>query len=380
VQLVNVNLGCEIMAALVLFVPSPVGGLAPGETPKRCPLCLWTRVRMRAAGTCRAVEFPSPRPLPVRREGKKGRKISDDCRSQTDAREEQRWNSDAVPESWDRWHPSEPGACAERLEVLSYDTVWFGIISSSRPRSSHSTLRPQWKMPFNPSEPYWEPLTVIGYVAGRTSRLRLGTSVLILPYRNPIVTGKCSPPSMFCPMDASPWCRRGMDGEESKPSASTPIPAVAHTAMNVFAIFRSCDQGQSLLQGEFHQFSDIRLSRDRCSRVASPSGSASYATGHPARGPTRRWLATARPAVRSGPATRRNARENRPTASAFAQQAGRDHSASLSPWGSSIQFTMARPQVAQPLHRYARRRLSRHSDATKKLGIQNFAAFPQSLD
>jgi len=45
-------------------------------------------------------------------------------------------------------------------------------------------------MPFNPSEPYWEPLTVIGYVAGRTSRLRLGTSVLILPYRNPVVTAK----------------------------------------------------------------------------------------------------------------------------------------------------------------------------------------------
>jgi hypothetical protein len=32
-------------------------------------------------------------------------------------------------------------------------------------------------MPFNPSEPYWEPLTVIGYVAGRTSRLRLDQRV-----------------------------------------------------------------------------------------------------------------------------------------------------------------------------------------------------------
>ena len=43
------------------------------------------------------------------------------------------------------------------------------------------------------SEPWrnvYDPLMVLSYVAARTSRIQLGTSVLIMPYRNPIVTAK----------------------------------------------------------------------------------------------------------------------------------------------------------------------------------------------
>jgi hypothetical protein len=39
------------MAALVYWFPLLSGVWAPGETPKRCLLCLWKRVRLRAAGT-----------------------------------------------------------------------------------------------------------------------------------------------------------------------------------------------------------------------------------------------------------------------------------------------------------------------------------------
>ena len=35
-----------------------------------------------------------------------------------------------------------------------------------------------------------EPLTVLGYVAGFTSKVAIGTSAIILPYRNPVVTAK----------------------------------------------------------------------------------------------------------------------------------------------------------------------------------------------
>jgi probable F420-dependent oxidoreductase len=38
--------------------------------------------------------------------------------------------------------------------------------------------------------PYYEPLTLLGYVAARTERVRLGTSVLVLPYHNPIRLAK----------------------------------------------------------------------------------------------------------------------------------------------------------------------------------------------
>ena len=37
---------------------------------------------------------------------------------------------------------------------------------------------------------FYEPLTVLGFAAACTSRIRLGTTVLILPYRNPVVTAK----------------------------------------------------------------------------------------------------------------------------------------------------------------------------------------------
>src|SRR5918994_5166923 len=38
--------------------------------------------------------------------------------------------------------------------------------------------------------PYYEPLTLLSFVAARTRRVRLGTSVLVLPYHNPIRLAK----------------------------------------------------------------------------------------------------------------------------------------------------------------------------------------------
>ena len=39
-------------------------------------------------------------------------------------------------------------------------------------------------------KPYYEPLALLSYVAARTTRVRLGTSVLVLPYHNPIRLAK----------------------------------------------------------------------------------------------------------------------------------------------------------------------------------------------
>ncbi|HEV8441023.1 MAG TPA: TIGR03619 family F420-dependent LLM class oxidoreductase [Methylomirabilota bacterium] len=38
--------------------------------------------------------------------------------------------------------------------------------------------------------PYYEPLTLLSFVAARTARVRLGTSVIVLPYHNPIRLAK----------------------------------------------------------------------------------------------------------------------------------------------------------------------------------------------
>jgi len=54
------------------------------------------------------------------------------------------------------------------------------------------------KYPYSPSgqvggdwsQGYLEPLALMSFLAGTTSRVRLGTSVLVVPYRNPVVTAK----------------------------------------------------------------------------------------------------------------------------------------------------------------------------------------------
>ena len=69
---------------------------------------------------------------------------------------------------------------AERAEALGFDSVW-----------THDHV-------FNvghvfdriASRPYYEPLTLLSFVAARTRRVRLGTSVLVLPYHNPIRLAK----------------------------------------------------------------------------------------------------------------------------------------------------------------------------------------------
>lgn len=63
----------------------------------------------------------------------------------------------------------------DAAEALGYHTAWFGdhiVIPSYAARLSS----PQWI----------EPLAACLFGAGRTTRLRFGTDVLVLPYRNPV--------------------------------------------------------------------------------------------------------------------------------------------------------------------------------------------------
>ena len=66
-----------------------------------------------------------------------------------------------------------------KAEELGFDALFVNdhVIVDDSPRNS-------------PWRNVYDPLMVLAYVAARTSRVRLGTSVLIMPYRNPIVTAK----------------------------------------------------------------------------------------------------------------------------------------------------------------------------------------------
>jgi probable F420-dependent oxidoreductase len=80
---------------------------------------------------------------------------------------------------------------AQAAEALGFDSVWVSDhvviparIESTYPYSPDGTFR------LSPSAPYFEPLTALTYLAGCTRRVRLGTHVLILPYRHPLLTAK----------------------------------------------------------------------------------------------------------------------------------------------------------------------------------------------
>ncbi|NQW24071.1 MAG: TIGR03619 family F420-dependent LLM class oxidoreductase [SAR202 cluster bacterium] len=69
---------------------------------------------------------------------------------------------------------------AVRAEELGFDSVW----------ASEHVFNVSYVYDRIGDKPYYEPLTVLTYVAARTKTIGLGTSVLVLPYHNPIRLAK----------------------------------------------------------------------------------------------------------------------------------------------------------------------------------------------
>src|SRR5688572_32952143 len=81
-------------------------------------------------------------------------------------------------------------ALAEAADQLGYDSVWVRDhvvlptkVASRYPYNETGVAN------FAASQRVYDPLSVLAAVAARTSRVTLGTSVLIVPYRNPVVLG-----------------------------------------------------------------------------------------------------------------------------------------------------------------------------------------------
>jgi probable F420-dependent oxidoreductase len=75
--------------------------------------------------------------------------------------------------------PAVFGTVVDAIEDLGYDDVWFGDHVAVPSYAAHITA-PDWL----------EPITSCLIALGRTTRLRAGTDVLVLPYRNPVLVAK----------------------------------------------------------------------------------------------------------------------------------------------------------------------------------------------
>ena len=79
--------------------------------------------------------------------------------------------------------PNHTARLARLAEDLGYRSWWAGdhvVLPSPRPPGA----------PMAPDDPIIDPLVHLAYVAALTTRLELGTGVIILPQRNPLVLAK----------------------------------------------------------------------------------------------------------------------------------------------------------------------------------------------
>ena len=87
--------------------------------------------------------------------------------------------------------PEALRASAQRAGDLGFDSIWVSDhIILPRHVESFYPYSPDGVAGFVPDEPYYEPLATLNFLAGCTKRVRLGTHVLIIPYRNPVLTAK----------------------------------------------------------------------------------------------------------------------------------------------------------------------------------------------
>jgi probable F420-dependent oxidoreductase len=80
---------------------------------------------------------------------------------------------------------------AEEAERLGYDSVWVHdhVVMPSNVASRY-LYNATGDSPFRTDQYIYDPLAVMAAIAARTSRVQIGTSVLIVPYRNPLVLAK----------------------------------------------------------------------------------------------------------------------------------------------------------------------------------------------
>ena len=156
--------------------------------------------------------------------------------------------------------PENLRTLAVRAEELGFNSIWVGDhiiipyhISSPYPYSATGASS------FDPKRPQCEPLTLLAYVAGFTQRIRLGTHVLILPYRNPVVIGK-----MVATLDFLSGGRMdlgigvGWMEEEFHTLGLTSFPERGAVTDEHIRIFKALwTQEKSTFHGRYHQFSDI---------------------------------------------------------------------------------------------------------------------------
>jgi probable F420-dependent oxidoreductase len=80
-------------------------------------------------------------------------------------------------------HPDTAARVARAAEAAGFDSLWGGEhVVLPDPRVPPS--------PLEPGDPIMDPVVTLAFLAAHTTRIRLGTGIIIVPQRNPLVLAK----------------------------------------------------------------------------------------------------------------------------------------------------------------------------------------------
>ena len=151
-------------------------------------------------------------------------------------------------------------AAAGKAEELGFDAVFVNdhIVVDSTPRSAPWTNT-------------YDPFVALSFIAARTTRIRFGTSVLIVPYRNPIATAKA-----LATLDRMSGGRLiagvGAGWNEAEFQAlGVPFHERGARTTEYLRIWQACwAPGEVSFQGRFFAFSDMHVSPKPAQRPHPP--------------------------------------------------------------------------------------------------------------
>jgi probable F420-dependent oxidoreductase len=81
---------------------------------------------------------------------------------------------------------------AEEADRLGYDSVWVHdhILWGTEQHRTHLSAGSAEALTESQRPNFYESVTTLAYIAGRTTKIKLGVAVLVLPLRNPVVIAK----------------------------------------------------------------------------------------------------------------------------------------------------------------------------------------------
>jgi probable F420-dependent oxidoreductase len=138
---------------------------------------------------------------------------------------------------------------AKRAEELGFDSIWA---------SDHVVVPNKYVGRF--SEVFYDPFILLTSIAAQTNKIKIGTSVIILPYRNPLVVAK-----MIATMDEFSEGRvifgvgAGWMSEEFE-TLGVPLKERGKRTDEYIKIFKELwEKDDPRFEGEFYKFSNIKF-------------------------------------------------------------------------------------------------------------------------